>query len=146
MQKAVLLAVVSACLVSSSVGALPPPHPQPGQRAGAPAEAALADPFAGATFVGESGEKGQAAGEKETLTFKDGRFHSLACDPWGFGDAAYKVLKSPDGVTFSAETTSAKEGRMVWHGVLKGSQLEGTAVWTKPGQAAAEYWFKATRQ
>lgn len=142
MQKTVLLAVLSTCLASSSAGALPPSRPQPGARA----EAALADPFAGATFAGEMGEKGKPASEKDTLTFRDGRFHSAGCDPWGFGEAAYKVLKSPDGVSFSAETASAKEGRMVWHGVLKGSQLEGTAVWTKPGQAAAEYWFKATRQ
>lgn len=147
MQRTVLSVAVSTCLLSFSAVALPPPPPpRPGAGPGARAESALADPFAGASFTGEMGEKGKAATEKDTLTFKDGRFHSLGCDPWGFGDAAYKVLKSPDGVTFNAETVSAKEGRMAWHGVLKGSQLEGTALWTKPGQAPAEYWFKATRQ
>ncbi len=146
MQRTVLSAVASTCLLSWSAVALPPPPPPRPRRGGAQAEAALADPLAGGSFAGEMGEKGKAATEKDTLTFKDGRFHSVGCDPWGFGDAAYKVVKSPEGVSFSAETTSAREGRMAWHGVLKGNDLEGTALWTKPGQAPAEYWFKATRQ
>ncbi len=146
MQRTVLSVAVSTCLLSWSAVALPPPPPPRPHPGGARAEAALADPLAGASFAGEMGAKGQAATEKDTLTFTDGRFHSTGCDPWGFGDAAYEVVKGPDGVSFSAETVSAKEGRMAWHGVLKGNQLEGTALWTKPGQAPAEYWFKATRQ
>jgi hypothetical protein len=31
---------------------------------------------------------------------------------------------------------------MHWTGTVKGELLEGTAVWTKPGQADISYWVK----
>jgi hypothetical protein len=42
--------------------------------------------------------------------------------------------------TFEATTTSAKEGKIVWKGTVRGETLEGTLVWSKPGQKDIEYW------
>jgi hypothetical protein len=39
---------------------------------------------------------------------------------------------------------SAKEGKMVWAGRVRGDRIEGTMVWTKEGQAPADYWFRGT--
>ena len=44
--------------------------------------------------------------------------------------------------TFDADTASAKEGKMHWHGTVRGDRVEGTYVWTKAGQASVEGWFK----
>jgi hypothetical protein len=110
---------------------------------------AAADPkgsLDGKTFVGEVGEKGKK-GEKDTLHFADGRFHSAGCDAYGFADAPYTAALASDGsVTWTAETSSSKEGKISWTGKVKGDKLEGTYVWAKPGQAPIDYWIKATEQ
>jgi hypothetical protein len=146
MQRNVLLSAFVAVLALGLAASAVPPRPRPGARAGGRAEAALADPLAGQSFDGESGEQGKPTGERDTLEFRDGRFRSTACDAYGFGDAPYRVTKTGGRISFDAVTTSVKEGRMSWHGELEGDTLSGTAVWTKPGQSPAEYWFKATRR
>jgi hypothetical protein len=96
----------------------------------------------GKSFATTVGEKGKA-GEVETLTFKDGKFHSKACDAYGFGDGAYVATTSAGVTTFEADTTSAKEGKMHWRGTVKGDTVSGTYVWNKAGQAPVEGWFKS---
>lgn len=100
----------------------------------------------GKTFVGESGEKGKPAGpEKETIHFANGKFHSVACDAYGFGDGAYTTTAAADGsVRWTAETSSPKEGKISWKGTVTGDKIDGTYVWTKTGQAPIEYWLKGT--
>lgn len=100
----------------------------------------------GKTFLGEWGEKGKPAkAEKDTTHFEKGRFRSDACNPYGFGDGAYTATAAADGsVRWTAETTSAKEGKIEWKGTVKGDAIEGTYVWTKSGQAPIEYWMKGT--
>ncbi|MEW6144461.1 MAG: hypothetical protein AB1598_05530 [Thermodesulfobacteriota bacterium] len=98
----------------------------------------------GKTFTGEMGETGKDKGDKDELVFKDGKFSSVACEKYGFGDAAYTTTTSGGTTTFEADTVSAKEGKMHWSGTVKGDELTGTAVWTKEGQAPVEYWFKTT--
>jgi hypothetical protein len=102
----------------------------------------------GKTFAGESGEKGKPAmAEKDTIRFAGGRFHSLACDAYGFGDGAYTATAAGDGsVRWTAETTSPKEGRIQWQGTVKGDRIEATYVWTKAGQKPIEYWLKGAAQ
>ena len=111
----------------------------------AAAEAPIS-PLDGKTFVGETGEKGKAASEKDEVTFKNGRFHSKGCDAWGFGDGPYRLTKVAGGIGFEATTTSAKEGKIQWKGTVKGEDLDGVFTWTKPGQAAIDYWIKARRR
>ena len=100
----------------------------------------------GKTFVAESGEKGKPAGlENETIHFANGKFHSVACDAYGFGDGAYTATAAPDGsVRWTAETSSPKEGKISWKGTVTGDKIDGTYVWTKTGQAPIEYWLKGT--
>ena len=97
----------------------------------------------GKTFAVETAEKGKDKGEKDSVVFKDGKFRSAGCDQYGFADAPYTTTKAGDATKFEAETTSAKEGKIKWTGTVKGDAIEGSYVWTKPGQKAIEYWFKS---
>jgi len=106
----------------------------------------------GQRFVGDLGEKGKAADERnDLLTFSDGRFHSAACDKWSFGKAGYRATKVGDAIAFEAETVSESDGRMVWRGTVRGDVLEGTFVhyrkpaWYRPNPEPVEHWVKAKR-
>ena len=105
----------------------------------APAQGGALD---GKTFAGDMAEKGKAKVDKDELVFKDGKFSSVACESYGFGEAAYTTTVSGGATTFEAETVSAKEGKMKWSGTVTGDKLEGTATWYKDGQAPVEYWYK----
>jgi hypothetical protein len=100
------------------------------------AEAALD----GKAYTVEMGEKGKSDAKPETLDFKAGKFHSDACDQYGFTAAPY----SAKGGEWQADTSSAKEGKMRWKGKVQGDAISGTAVWSKPGQKDIEYWFKGS--
>src|SRR5258708_12960095 len=50
----------------------------------------------GRTFEGIVLECGKRSGDAETITFKNGRFHSTACHQYGYGDAPHKTLPAPD--------------------------------------------------
>jgi hypothetical protein len=108
----------------------------------APAAAAEKGPLDGKTFPGEMMEKGKAKGDQDTFVFKDGKFRSTACDAYGFTETAYAGAVSDVATTFEAVATSPKEGTMKWKGTVKGDSVEGTAVWTKNGQADVIYTFK----
>src|SRR3989304_5277524 len=69
-------------------------------------------PLDGKTFVGETGENGKSGGGKDTLTFKDGNFHSTGCDQYGFCDGAYTSTVNGDSIQFEAVTTSPTKGKM----------------------------------
>jgi hypothetical protein len=106
----------------------------------------------GQRFVGDAGEKGKAASEKnDVITFAGGQFHSSACDKWNFSKAKYTSAKAGDAITFESETQSESDGRMVWRGTLTGDVLEGTFVhyrkpaWYRPNPEPVEYWFKSKR-
>jgi len=111
--------------------------------------AAAPGPLDGKAFVGEAGEKGKPADEKDTITFADGKFHSSACDQWGFNKGEYSVKTEGDATVFEAETVSDKEGRLKWTGTLKGGVLEGSfthyrkPAWYRPNPEPIEHWFKA---
>lgn len=100
----------------------------------------------GRTFlVVEGGEKGKPAEKrKDDLIFKAGKFRSTGCDQYGFGEAPYQTRREGGAVTFEANTTSAKEDKIVWKGSVQGDAISGSYVWTKPGQKDIEYWFKGT--
>ena len=110
---------------------------------------ALAASLDGKVFVGEAGEKGKPADEKnDVITFADGKFHSSSCDQYGYNKAAYKSTRAGDAIQFEAETTSEKDGRLVWKGTVRGSDIEGTFVhyrkgWLlNPNPDPIEHWFK----
>ena len=74
-------------------------------------------------------------GKSDVLTFQDGTFHSSACDEWGFGKGNYSTKTSTDGISFMTVTTSVKDGKMVWRGMIRGETIQGGYVWSKKG------WF-----
>jgi hypothetical protein len=102
----------------------------------------------GKTFVVETGEKGKSGGGKDTLTFKDGNFHSLGCDQYGFGDGAYTSTGTGDTIQFEAVTTSPTKGKMTWKGTVQGDRIEVGYVWVdashwyKPNPKPVEKWAK----
>ena len=96
----------------------------------------------GKSFVGQMGQVGKDKGDKDTFIFKDGKFHSTACDPYGFGDGAYTAKVNGDAIAFEAKTTSPTDGLMQWMGTVKGDKIEGTATWQRVGKAPVEHWLK----
>jgi hypothetical protein len=103
----------------------------------------------GRTFVAEAGENGKAADEKnDVITFAGGKFHSSACDPYGYVKGDYRASAAGDAVSFEAETQSEKDGRLVWKGTVRGSEIEGTFVhyrkgWMlNPNPEPVQHWFK----
>jgi hypothetical protein len=98
----------------------------------------------GKSFTGAMMEKGKTKADKDTFTFKDGKFRSTACDAYGFTETAYTATSKDGATTFEATAQSPKEGTMKWKGTVMGDSVEGTAVWTKAGQADTQYTFKGT--
>jgi hypothetical protein len=103
----------------------------------------------GRAFVAEAGENGKAADEKnDVITFAGGKFHSSVCDQYGYGKGEYRASVAADAVTFEAETNSEKDGRLVWKGIVRGSDIEGTFVhyrkgWLlNPNPEPVQHWFK----
>lgn len=102
----------------------------------------------GKTFVVEQGDKGEKAKDKDTLIFKNGKFHSVGCDKYGFGEGAYTATVEGDSVRFVADTTSETKGKMHWEGTVRGDKIDVTYVWTdkphwyKPNPKPLEKWAK----
>ncbi len=102
----------------------------------------------GRTFVGSIGDKGKEASDKDEIRFTNGKFHSVGCDEWGFGDASYTAWTDGDLIRFSAVTVSPKHGKMAWDGTVKGDMLQATYLWTKERwywkDAHEVMWFKGS--
>jgi hypothetical protein len=109
------------------------------------AGAVVADPgpLDGRKFEGVFIERGKTSGDADTLTFKDGRFRSSACDRYGYSDAPYKSTPVGDAIAFEAETQSAKYGRLAWKGVIRDGKLDATAVMLRQGKPPVENWVVA---
>lgn len=103
----------------------------------------------GKSYVGKTGEVGKDATEDEEVVFKDGKFHSVSCEPWGFNDGEYKAMRSGEGDTihFEAETESPKHGKIVWKGTAQGEKIDVKYTWTKKGflgTKSKDKWFKGS--
>jgi hypothetical protein len=98
----------------------------------------------GRRFEGVFLQRGKTAGDADTLTFASGRFRSSACDRYGFGDAAYRAMAQGDAIAFEAETESAKYGKLIWRGAVRGDKLDATALMHgASGKAPVENWVVA---
>lgn len=64
------------------------------------APALASDALDGKRFDGVFMERGKTSGDADTLTFRDGRFRSSACDKYGYSDAAYKTSTQGDATVF----------------------------------------------
>jgi hypothetical protein len=99
----------------------------------------------GKTFVAQSGEKGKQASNKDTIVFRDGRFLSEGCSPFGFKDAPYQATVDGAAIRFHTETHSPTHGTMVWDGTVKDNVIEATSVWTRERwywKIKKEYWYR----
>jgi len=74
------------------------------------------------------------------LLFKDGKFISENCKPYGFVEGPYWLRFDKDSVHFFAELKSPTHGTMVWKGTVKGDKIEGNLVWTR------ERWYWTIRR
>jgi hypothetical protein len=102
-------------------------------------------PEAGSWKVRVTPDAGATAkGEKEiedTLVLKNGKFHSPACDPYGFLPAPYRV----EGSTWISDTESKTDGKIHWHGEASGDSMTGWMVWTKLDGSMLNYTFTGSR-
>ena len=102
-------------------------------------------PLDGKTFVAQSGEKGKQESNKDTIVFRNGRFLSEGCSPFGFKDAPYQATVDGATIHFHAETHSPTHGTMIWDGTVKDNAIEATSIWTRERwywNIKREYWYK----
>lgn len=97
----------------------------------------------GRRFVGVVLERGKTSGDADTLIFEGGRFRSTACDQYGYGDGAYRWQERDGQLSFEAETESAKYGKLIWKGVVRGDKLDATATMVRNGKPPVENWVVA---
>lgn len=104
---------------------------------------ALAESLDGKSFEGVFLARGKTRGDADILTFKNGRFHSSACDQYGYSDASYKTTNDGDAIRFEAETESAKYGKLRWMGFVRGEKLDATVLMIQEGKSPIENWVAA---
>jgi hypothetical protein len=100
----------------------------------------------GRQFQGVFLERGKTSGDADTIVFSNGRFRSLACDRYGYSDAVYRTASAGDSTRFEAETESAKYGKLVWRGVIRGGKLDATATMVRSGKSDIENWVVAAEK
>jgi len=98
----------------------------------------------GKTFTVVTMEKGKPeTSNLEKITFTGGMFDNEGCHIWGFGNGKYTATKDGENYNFQATTTSAKEGQMIWSGMVMGDMIHGDMIWKKEGQADMAYTFSS---
>jgi hypothetical protein len=107
---------------------------------------AQAQALEGRSFHGVFIERGKTSGDADTITFKDGRFRSSACDRYGYSDAPYKATPTADGTRFEAETQSPKYGKLLWSGQVRGGKLDATVMMERAGKSPIENWVVAAEK
>ncbi|MGZ9058936.1 MAG: hypothetical protein ACXW14_06815 [Burkholderiaceae bacterium] len=112
----------------------------------AAAPALAGDALDGKRFDGVFMERGKTSGDADTLTFRDGRFRSSACDKYGYSDAAYKTSTLGDMTAFEAETESARYGKLQWKGTVRGDKLDATVISVRSGKQPVENWVVAAEK
>ena len=99
----------------------------------------------GKTFIGKNGEIGKSGSEDDEIKFENGKFLSIGCAKYGFGDAEYTTKEDGDRVFFTADIYSDKYGRITYSGEVKGNNLNATFIWFdkgKYGKPEQVKWWK----
>lgn len=94
----------------------------------------------GKTFRSRQYNDDGTAREWDLLSFRDGKFISENCKPYGFTEAPYWLRFTGNDVHFLAETVSPDSGTMLWKGVVHGNKVEGNVRWTR------ERWYWTLRR
>jgi hypothetical protein len=90
----------------------------------------------GKTFSGKNGIIGKSGSEDDEIRFENGKFFSVGCGKYGFGNAEYTSKVDGDRVFFTADIFSDKYGRITYSGFVKGNDLNGTFIWFDKGKYA----------
>ena len=99
----------------------------------------------GRAFTGKNGHLNKDASGDDEIIFNDGKFLSVGCQKWGFGDAVYTSVKMGERTFFTADIYSDKYGRITYTGSVKGNEMTAHYFWfdkgkyEKPEQVK---WFK----
>ena len=104
---------------------------------------AQSDLLEGKVFEGVFLERGKFRGDADTLTFRNGQFHSSACDQYGYSKGNYKASNDGGATRFEVETESAKYGKLVWTGFVRGEKLDATVMMMQSGKTPIENWVAA---
>ena len=130
------------CLISANVGAgdMVPASVQSDY------SAKLSSVLDGQFFAGEMGPMGKGANIEGAWIFDQGMFVSKECEVCGFPKSPYWVRFAEDGIHFMSETQCPKtQATIVWQGIVKDGEVEGTFTWTKKRwywTIEKEFWFK----
>ena len=73
--------------------------------------------------------------EDDILTFLDGSFQSTLYAGRGYDKGEYTTVIKGDSIWFEAKTVSPHQGELLWTGVIEGSAITGSYLYTKKG------WF-----
>ncbi|MFW2365827.1 MAG: hypothetical protein ACN4GW_05380 [Desulforhopalus sp.] len=73
--------------------------------------------------------------EDDILTFRDGSFQSTLYAGRGYDKGEYTTVIKGDSIWFEAKTISPRKGELLWTGVIEGSAINGSYLYTKKG------WF-----
>lgn len=109
------------------------------------AAAEVKQAFDGRTFVGQMQAEGQSP-DQDNFEFHDGKFHSTACDQFGFGAGTYTAQKTKDGASFTAQTTNKEGSKINWQGTQHGSEIKGTAQLSDNNGALTKFTFHGTEK
>ena len=81
----------------------------------------------GKIFVGKNGEIGKSDSEDDEIKFENGKFLSVGCAKYGFGDADYTTKVDGEKVFFTADIYSKKYGRITYSGMCKKGDVR--SIW-----------------
>jgi hypothetical protein len=88
----------------------------------------------GKNFVGKNGQIGKSDSEDDEIKFENGKFMSVGCAKYGFGDAEYTAKADGNRVFFTADIYSDKYGRITYSGTVTGNDLKATFLWFDKGK------------
>ena len=88
----------------------------------------------GKNFVGKNGQIGKSDSEDDEIKFENGKFMSVGCAKYGFGNAEYTAKADGNRVFFTADIYSDKYGRITYSGTVTGNDLKATFLWFDKGK------------
>ncbi|MBI4377177.1 MAG: hypothetical protein HY549_12105 [Elusimicrobia bacterium] len=87
--------------------------------------------------------------QRETLVFDNGRLSVLGYLALGFTPALY-IATNAEGAggdhVFSASLAHVEQGIISWHGLVRGDEIEGVALWWSKNGRLKKLTFKGRRK
>lgn len=141
---ALLLSILLACNTQTPAPPpTPPSAPIPAEpQAGAKSKAIGCNQLDGKQYTITLSAGGKSE-KPEILSFKNKTVESSECLQYGFAAVPYTCNEALNGsLLIETVMTSSKEGRMDWKITATDTQVKGTVLWAKAGQADIAYTFE----